>query len=407
MRIAKKPISSLTCILVVATVLASSTAHAKMNFPFFNKKNKHGAEPEQRQTPSETRAARATNKAAEEAIFETFASDLARFYSCQAEDTEWYLKRFFEQLKFSIATNPEIREITLKPSQITSMMKKHLKSNNPTSTKYLNELSEFSVEISEHLIEARAIKPTPDWNDRLGGGRGLLATTGLDSARKKWDTLFTKSLPSPLLRLRLCKEPLNAADRAAANEISVAKSTAHQSAEIAKPVPSVKVGPARPSQSQAPKPDKPSFFERRRIERAARAEEEEEDHAPKVTAPKASAPRESKPKTQHAEAPKLKFWQLKKKAEQSASQKPSVVAKARAPEPVVSRSPSAPSTRSSSAPSSGPVYEGAGATNSFLKIRISNLQSELKRAEAQRQTKVASEIRLQIKKLQEDLARTQ
>jgi hypothetical protein len=236
-----RPISFIVCCCIFASSVASRSASAEDGA-----KKDHEAAKKDKTAP-EARKEFASDTTKEKAMFEAFSADFAKFFSCQKSDSDWYLKRFFEQLKFTLAKHPEIRSISLKPEDIEAMMKKHLKASNPTSDKYLKKISEFSVDVSQELIEARTRQPAPNFDDRLGGARGLLSTLGQTEFRKKWDgTLFTKDMPPTSLRTRLCKTPIKAIDREKANRITVAKAGYPLNSE---PTPAPQAAPAYPKQT--------------------------------------------------------------------------------------------------------------------------------------------------------------
>ncbi|MEO5669002.1 MAG: hypothetical protein ABIR96_13155 [Bdellovibrionota bacterium] len=289
----------------------------------------------------------------EKLMFEAFSEDFGKFFACQAKDSDWYSKWFFEKLKFTIAKNPEIRSITLKPEEIAEMMKKQLKTSNATSDKYLASVAEFSVEISKQLVEARSKNPAPKWDDRLGGGRGLLSTLGHSESLKKWTSLFTKAMPASSLRTRLCKTPLKAGAREKADKVSLVKAGYLLSdKKPVEPTTLAKVEAKKQAPLAEPEVRKaiPLSAEEKAALRAARVPVAKTGAAPAVVTRAVAA----------SEAPVK-----------------AVVATSKATAPSVSKV--------------------------FLKKRISNMVEELNRAENKNNVKVADELRLQLKKLREDL----
>jgi hypothetical protein len=355
MSFSPRPISFLVCF----SLFASSVGSLSVSAEDATKKDHEAAKQDTKER--EARKEVASDVAKEKAMFEAFSADFAKFFSCQRSDSDWYLKRFFEQLKFTLAKHPEIRSITQKPEDIEAMMKQHLKSTNPTADKYLKKISEFSVDVSQKLIEARTRQPAPNFDDRLGGARGLLATLGQTEHRKKWDgTLFTKDLPSTSLRTRLCKSPIKALDREKANRITVAKT-------------------GYPLEATAPPREVPDNVDWDKVPKAIPVKEDE-PAAPSPTPAQAKTPKDEVAAPKPAPKPESK---------------PVVIAKPEAaPKPEPTPKPVTEAKAKAPAPSPGTV------SKKFIQSRIKELDKAIHQANTK---KLEAELRLQRKKLQEDL----
>lgn len=154
-----------------------------------------------------------TDRDKEKEIFGNFSRDYASFYSCQAKDTEWYFRRFFEQMKNNLAASPDVRRISLKSKDLKKAMLANVKSPNPSVEQNFDAVADFGIEVSKALIEARTLKPTPDFDLALGGANGLLAKIKRPDLLKIWNSSLLTNGPSPALRQRHCKTPVTARDR--------------------------------------------------------------------------------------------------------------------------------------------------------------------------------------------------